>query len=268
MKYDEIVQQFQHGVFGSLTTIRSLKDDNKIWFLGAEIKELLGFVNLTQVMKDARLKPEESFKFKKLSNPKFFTEVTTQSVVGYGKYSSSITFISESGLYKLILRSNKPAAQKFADWVTSDVLPTLRKGVEDHLVMKQASVEISKHLDEQHQREESKSVNYRNMTEGGRGKTVKYNIKNCVDHDDLGRTPSQVKKWAEEEGLPSSKRTSAKEVFRNTNKPVACSMSFHDNLISKGIEYDKALSVSNGVGKELFKQLLEIGFEPKELRQQ
>nr|WP_321484272.1 BRO family protein [uncultured Cohaesibacter sp.] len=35
--------------------------------------------------------------------------------------------ISESGLYKLVMRSDKPQAKKFQDWVTRDVLPTIRK---------------------------------------------------------------------------------------------------------------------------------------------
>lgn len=35
--------------------------------------------------------------------------------------------ISESGLYKLIMRSEKPEAQRFQDWVTRDVLPAIRK---------------------------------------------------------------------------------------------------------------------------------------------
>ncbi|QND85582.1 Prophage antirepressor [Chromobacterium vaccinii] len=35
--------------------------------------------------------------------------------------------VSESGLYALIMRSNKPAAKKFRRWVTSEVLPTIRK---------------------------------------------------------------------------------------------------------------------------------------------
>lgn len=38
-----------------------------------------------------------------------------------------ITLISESGLYKLIMRSDKPAARRFQDWVTREVLPALRK---------------------------------------------------------------------------------------------------------------------------------------------
>ena len=35
--------------------------------------------------------------------------------------------ISESGLYKLIMRSRKPQARKFQDWVTREVLPAIRK---------------------------------------------------------------------------------------------------------------------------------------------
>lgn len=40
-----------------------------------------------------------------------------------GKGMSNPTFISESGLYALIMRSNKPDAQPFGKWVTSVVLP-------------------------------------------------------------------------------------------------------------------------------------------------
>ena len=36
-------------------------------------------------------------------------------------------FVNESGLYALIMRSNKPAAKRFRKWVTSEVLPSIRK---------------------------------------------------------------------------------------------------------------------------------------------
>ena len=36
-------------------------------------------------------------------------------------------FLTESGVYKLIMRSNKPDAEKFQDWVTDEVLPSIRK---------------------------------------------------------------------------------------------------------------------------------------------
>lgn len=38
-----------------------------------------------------------------------------------------LTVISESGLYKLIMRSDKPQAKPFQDWVTREVLPSIRK---------------------------------------------------------------------------------------------------------------------------------------------
>lgn len=39
----------------------------------------------------------------------------------------SVSLISESGLYKLVMRSNKPEARAFQDWVTREVLPAIRK---------------------------------------------------------------------------------------------------------------------------------------------
>ena len=39
----------------------------------------------------------------------------------------NIVCVSESGLYKLIMRSDKPEARVFQDWVTKDVLPSIRK---------------------------------------------------------------------------------------------------------------------------------------------
>ncbi len=38
-----------------------------------------------------------------------------------------MTIINEAGLYKLIMRSNKPNAEKFQKWVCEDVLPSIRK---------------------------------------------------------------------------------------------------------------------------------------------
>lgn len=44
-----------------------------------------------------------------------------------GDRAPTTTLISESGLYKLILRSSKPQAKPFQDWVTQVVLPAIRK---------------------------------------------------------------------------------------------------------------------------------------------
>ena len=51
-------------------------------------------------------------------------EVTTSPMGGRG---CPPKLISESGLYKLIMRSDKPEAKAFQDWVTREVLPTIKK---------------------------------------------------------------------------------------------------------------------------------------------
>ena len=45
----------------------------------------------------------------------------------FDNQAPSITLISEGGLYNIIMRSDKPEAQKFQNWVTQDVLPAIRK---------------------------------------------------------------------------------------------------------------------------------------------
>ena len=47
--------------------------------------------------------------------------------VGIKQGNPNVTVISESGLYKLIMRSDKPEAKAFQDWVTREVLPSIRK---------------------------------------------------------------------------------------------------------------------------------------------
>lgn len=51
---------------------------------------------------------------------------TTDGVDSLGR-RTDVTMISESNLYKLVFQSRKPEAERFADWVTSEVLPSIRK---------------------------------------------------------------------------------------------------------------------------------------------
>ncbi len=261
MKFEEIVHQFQHNVFGNLTTIRSFQDPNKIWFIGSEIQKLLGHTNISQAIINAELNNHELFKLTKEKNPKFWDDFATK--LNLGAKNRHVIFISESGLYKLMMRSRKPEMKYFYDWVTADVLPMLRQSVEENLIFKNASVEIGKHLDIEHQKFESKRINKININSVGIAGTVKYNRDSCVDHS--GLTPKTLKKLAERNGVPASKRTSGKEVLRLIDMPTASSMSLTDSLVADGIPYEKALPISKGVGRELFKQLLEMGVRPKEL---
>ncbi len=51
----------------------------------------------------------------------------TNCQVRYDSGAKTLTFVNEPNLYRLVFRSNKPEAQKFANWVYSEVLPTIRK---------------------------------------------------------------------------------------------------------------------------------------------
>lgn len=59
--------------------------------------------------------------------------VTTSKVIDSLGREQEATFINESNLYKVIFQSRKPEAEKFTDWVTSEVLPQIRKTGGYHL---------------------------------------------------------------------------------------------------------------------------------------
>lgn len=72
-----------------------------------------------------------------IKNPRHAISILDDDEKGVGKTDTlggeqEMNIINESGLYTLILRSNKPQAKKFRKWVTSEVLPSIRKnGVYD-----------------------------------------------------------------------------------------------------------------------------------------
>ena len=105
------LQVFNNPEFGD---IRALLIENEPWWIGKEIAKALGYENTrdalaTHVDKEDRKLLQKS-------------EITTFSIPSRG-----ITIINESGLYSLILSSKLPTAKKFKRWITSEVLPALRK---------------------------------------------------------------------------------------------------------------------------------------------
>ncbi|MDO5288513.1 MAG: Bro-N domain-containing protein [Pseudomonadota bacterium] len=98
----------QPFAFGQ-NTIRTLTTDDAIWFVAPDVAEALGYRNAP----DAARHLDDD-------------EKGTQIVRTPGG-DQRVTIINESGLYALVLRSRKPEARKFAKWVTSEVLPSIRK---------------------------------------------------------------------------------------------------------------------------------------------
>ena len=104
------LQIFQNKEFGE---VRSLVINNEPWFVGKDVAEALGYGE-GKSLNNAVAKHVDD-------EDKGVTEMMTPG----GK--QNVTIINESGLYSLILSSKLESAKKFKRWVTSEVLPTLRK---------------------------------------------------------------------------------------------------------------------------------------------
>lgn len=103
------LQIFQNTEFGS---VRTATIDGEPYFVGKDVAEILGYSNSRKALTD-HVDAED-----KLDG------VTIRDSIGR---EQSPVFINESGLYSLILRSQLPAAKKFKRWVTSEVLPAIRR---------------------------------------------------------------------------------------------------------------------------------------------
>lgn len=100
---------FTNEEFGKL---RTLSLNNEVWFVGKDVAVALGYA-----------KPENA-----ISAHVDTEDKTTTLIQGSGSnYKSKTTIINESGLYSLIISSKLPSAKKFKHWVTSEVLPSIRK---------------------------------------------------------------------------------------------------------------------------------------------
>ena len=94
--------------------VRTTIKDGEIWFVLKDVCDVLGINNSKMVA--ARLD----------ENEKAGVSLTDLSSNGT-QQKRNFTIISEAGLYKVILRSDKPEAKKFMNWITHEVLPSIRK---------------------------------------------------------------------------------------------------------------------------------------------
>lgn len=97
------IEVFKNNEFGEIRTV--IVNGEPMFCLG-DICKALGIKNVTDVAK--RLDEDE------------------RTRLNLGR-AGETNFVTESGLYAVVLRSDKPAAKKFRKWVTSEVLPSIRK---------------------------------------------------------------------------------------------------------------------------------------------
>lgn len=102
------IQIFENPEFGE---IRALEIDNEPWFVGKDVATALGYERGTKAVQDhVDLEDKRA--------------VPIQDSTGR---MQNTPIINESGLYSLILSSKLPSAKRFRRWVTSEVLPSIRK---------------------------------------------------------------------------------------------------------------------------------------------
>ena len=92
--------------------VRTLKINDEPYFVGKDVANILGYSNTRKALQD-----HVDLEDKK-------DGVTIRDSIGRNQKP---TVINESGLYSLILSSKMPNAKRFKHWVTSEVLPTIRK---------------------------------------------------------------------------------------------------------------------------------------------
>lgn len=90
--------------------LRTLLINDEPWFLGKDVADILEYTNTAKAIRD-HVDEEDKL---------------TERIVLSGQ-NREVIFINESGLYSLVLSSKLPSAKRFKRWVTSEVLPQIRK---------------------------------------------------------------------------------------------------------------------------------------------
>lgn len=101
------IQLFTSAEFGD---IRTIKDAEAVYFVGKDVAEILGYADTDKAIRN-HVDEEDKL---------------TRQFSGSGQARSMVT-INESGLYSLVLSSKLPSAKRFKRWITSEVLPALRR---------------------------------------------------------------------------------------------------------------------------------------------
>lgn len=105
------MKTFNNPEFGE---IRTVEMDGGIWFVGKDAATALGYADTKSAISD-HVDAEDKTVIQRGQNAAF--EIPNRG----------LTVINESGLYSLVISSKLPTAKKFKRWVTSEILPSIRK---------------------------------------------------------------------------------------------------------------------------------------------
>jgi prophage antirepressor-like protein len=89
--------------------VRTIVLEEEVWFVARDVCDVLELSNITETLKRVDEEDQSSLK------------------LNSGGQLRDMKIVNESGMYTIILLSNKPEAKKFKKWITSEVLPSIRK---------------------------------------------------------------------------------------------------------------------------------------------
>lgn len=103
MKNENAIVTFTHALFGD---IRIIDQKGNAWFVATDVAKALGYER---------------------PNDAIHQHCRKVNKINYGVLQHGLNIIPESDLYRLIMKSQLPSAEKFQDWVVEEVLPSIRK---------------------------------------------------------------------------------------------------------------------------------------------
>ncbi|MGN1043530.1 MAG: phage antirepressor [Acutalibacteraceae bacterium] len=189
------LEVFKNEEFGE---VRTITIDDEPYFVGKDVALILGYTNPQKALRDH---VDEEDKTRNES----FTVNGTQGIL-----------INESGLYSLILSSKLPNARRFKRWVTSEVLPAIRKhgmyAIDDLIANPDWGIAAFNALKEERERnkklEESVAVKTQQITEMIPKASYYDVVLNCKDlvsistiSKDYGWSAKKMNKYLHEKGI-------------------------------------------------------------------
>ena len=209
------LQIFQNQEFGE---VRSLVINNEPWFVGKDVAEALGYAKPTDAV---RKQVEEDDR-----------GVSNLETPG-GK--QNLVIINESGLYSLILSSKLPNAKKFKRWVTSEVLPALRKAGRYEIPSDPMGA-LKLMFEAQTQTNEKVAVCDKRITELEENKLL-----NPGEYNYISRAIKKKVKQVKSELNMNLIQKQTSQIYRSINRDLNCFIGIKTRSQFKAKDFDKAL---------------------------
>jgi len=221
-------------------------------YLGTEIVNYLGYNSGTKNLHRYELEEGiDMIKLVKKGNEDFFKQLHVSNTLG--QRAGSVILITESGIFKLLLKSKKAFAKNMRDWICRTVLPSIKDTgkyiVGEEMIAPNQLTELGQYTFGVKQKEISKVTNYKISIGTGDYASENNNI-HLIVH---GRTAGQLRSKYHENG-------SAKDILRKHEPAIACTLALFENLSNNDIDRDKI--IDSGVikmSKEIYNGFEKLG---------